>query len=329
MPGSNVLWGPPVVRLNPWYPSGQMGVPGASNSTGERLHCTGKIFYVDPNYPGTSDQRDGTDPTCPLTTIAAAIAMTTDYAGDVIVVMQNADWQYAGGTVYTTGVNETVTLDRAGVRIVGLSPGGMGVPWSPAANGEICLSITAMDCQVEGFLFNAGAFAGADGVYVEWDGVLTWGDNAVIRHCFFDDSIDTAIELEFAWYCDVYDNVFSECDVYGIYAAAIGSGCSYALIHDNEFHDVGTAAVALLGGGADNHIFNNRFYNANAQAAGAATNEGINTTGGSGNFVTNNWFSCLLPVPAAGDLNDLCTAAATDAWAGNHCMNGLVVLNPT
>jgi len=255
--------------------------------------------------------------------------MTTDYAGDVIVVMQNADWQYAGGTVYTTGVNETVTLDRAGVRIVGLSPGGMGVPWSPAANGEICLSITAMDCQVEGFLFNAGAFAGADGVYVEWDGVLTWGDNAVIRHCFFDDSIDTAIELEFAWYCDVYDNVFSECDVYGIYAAAIGSGCSYALIHDNEFHDVGTAAVALLGGGADNHIFNNRFYNANAQAAGAATNEGINTTGGSGNFVTNNWFSCLLPVPAAGDLNDLCTAAATDAWAGNHCMNGLVVLNPT
>ena len=43
----------------------------------------------------------------------------------------------------------------------------------------------------------------------------------------------------------------------------------------------------------------------------------------------DNFFSCLLPVPANGDWNDLNTAAATDAWMGNYCMNGLAVTNPT
>ena len=60
-------------------------------------------------------------------------------------------------------------------------------------------------------------------------------------------------------------------------------------------------AMALLGGCDDNHVSRNEIYNSNAQGAGAAANEGINTTGGSHNMVCGNSFSCLLPVPANGD----------------------------
>lgn len=70
----------PLTRLNPWYP-GQMGVPGAWTDTGVRTHPTGTVFYVDPNYPGASDQRDGTDPTDPLATIAAAVSKCEAYPG--------------------------------------------------------------------------------------------------------------------------------------------------------------------------------------------------------------------------------------------------------
>lgn len=327
MPGANVNWPVPLQRLNPWFP-GQWGVEGADNVTGLRLDCTGKILYVDPNFPGTSDSRDGTNPTSPLTTIQAAVDMTTDYAGDVIAVMQNAAWQYAGGTVYTTGITEEVTLDRAGVRLVGLSPGGVGVPWSPASNAGTCLTISAMDCLVEGFVFTEGAFTGADGIYAEWDGATLWADNLVVRNCVFDDTIDTAIQLEFAWYCEVHSNWFTECDEYGVYVDPAGSGIAYCDIYKNWFQDVGTSALSLRV--ADNcKVHHNNIFNTAAEAGAAATDEGIDTTGGASNLVEHNTLSCLLPVPANGDYDDLCTAAATDAWINNYCLDGPSVTNPT
>ena len=63
--------------------------------------------------------------------------------------------------------------------------------------------------------------------------------------------------------------------------------------------------------------------------SGAAANEGVNLTGGGRDMVFENWFRCLLPVPANGDWDDLNTGAATDAWVGNHCMDGLAVARPT
>jgi hypothetical protein len=84
-----------------------------------------------------------------------------------------------------------------------------------------------------------------------------------------------------------------------------------------------------LGGADNNHIHRNSIYNGNAQGGAAATNEGINLTGGGDNQVFDNYFSCLLPVPANGDWDDLNTGAATDAWIGNHCMNGLATTTPT
>lgn len=329
MPASNVNWPIPLTRLNPWYP-GQMGVPGTDNETGLRLHSTGAIFYVDPNHVDNNDQRDGTDPSAPLTSIGAALTKCQPYRGDVIAVMANNAWQFgkpADG--YATAIVEEVVITVPGVRLVGVSPSGMGVYWYPASNGGTQITVHAIDVTIEGFVFSEGpTFAGCNAIYSEWDGLTLFGENLTVRNCVFDDTVDIAIQLEYSWYCNIHDNIFSKCDTYGVYTDAAGSGTEYSMIHDNIFHDC-AIAMALLGGCDDNHIFNNRIYNSNAQGAGAATNEGINTTGGARNMVTKNWFSCLLPVPAAGDLNDLCTAAATDAWAGNYCIDGLVVANPT
>ncbi|GAG38311.1 unnamed protein product, partial [marine sediment metagenome] len=89
MTGAGVNFAAPLTRLNPWYP-GQIGVEGAWTDTGLRMHSTGTVFYVDPNFPGASDARDGTDPTSPLLTVATAITKCEAYRGDVIAVMGNA-----------------------------------------------------------------------------------------------------------------------------------------------------------------------------------------------------------------------------------------------
>ena len=334
MGGADVLLtGLPLTRANPWY-SGQMGVPGTDTETGLRLHPTGTTFYVDRNFPGASDQRDGTDPTSPLLTVTAAISKCQPHRGDVIMVGASSAWFYAEGGIglptaeYTLPIVEEVTLDVAGVRLIGASHSALGNMWTPASNGGTCLTVTAIDCIVEGFVFSEGqTYTGCNAIYCEWDGITLFGENLTVRNCAFDDTVDIAIQLEFSWYCVIHNNVFSQCDTCGIYLDPAGSAAAYLDIYNNFFND---CAVAMAMTGLDNsQIYNNRIYNSNAQAVAVATNEGLFTTGGSSNMVANNWFSCALPAGANGDWDDLNTAAATDAWVGNHCMNGLAVTNPT
>lgn len=327
MPASNVRFDLPLIRANPWYP-GQMGVPGTDSETGLRTHPTGAIFYVDPNFPGASDQRDGTNPTAPLLTIAAAVGKCQPYRGDVIVVGANAGWQYADpASSYATTIQESVTLNVAGVRLVGLFPSSsIGVPWEPAAALGTCLTVTAIDCVVEGFAFGTGGLGG-NAIYCEWDGLTLFGENLTVRHCLFDDSVDIGIQLEFSWYCHIHDNWFMETDAQAIYVDPAGSGIAYCKIADNRFQNCGYAMS--LQGADDCEVLVNTIFNANAQAAAVATDEGIDTTGGARNMVADNFFSCLLPAGANGDWDDLNTAAATDAWVNNHCMNGEAVTNPT
>jgi len=332
---ANVRWPIPLTR-EPALHAGQMGVPGTDSDRGLRLHSTGEVFYVDPNFPGASDQRDGTSPLAPFQTIAAALTHCQPYRGDVIAVMANNAWWYApGGQTglgdYLLPVSEEITIPytASGVRIVGVSSSPLGVTWTPASNGGTCIINHACDVIIEGFVFTEGTvYNGVDAISCEWDGITMFGENVTIRNCYFDGTVDTAIQLEFSWYCDIHDNVFQECDEYGIYVDVAGSGIAYALIHDNVFQDC-AVAMSLLGGADDNQIFRNHIFNANAQAAAAATDEGIDTTGGTHNMVSDNYFSCLLPVPANGDWDDLNSGAASDSWVGNHCSNGLAVTNPT
>ena len=319
---------PPLVRFPTLFPQ-QWGVPGTGHTTGLRTDVGGVVFYVDPNAVGVSDGRDGTEPDAPLQTVAAALTKCRAYQNDVIAVMSNNSWQFGNpADGRTTGIVESVTVTVPGVRIVGVAPAGQGVYWSPAANLGTCITVQALDVTIEGFFFWSGAHVGADGILCDWDGTTAWGDNMTVRHCTFDDSIDTAIQLEFAWYCEIAHCQFWGCNEYGIYADPAGSPSAYCLIHDNVFHDCVTGAMTISEA-ADCHIYRNSIYNSNAQGAGAATNEGINTSAGGNNQVFDNRFSCLLPVPAAGDIDDLCSGALTDAWIGNHCTNGLLVTTPT
>jgi len=327
---SNVNWPIPLQRLNPWYP-GQFGVPGTDSETGLRTDTHGTVFYVDPNAVGVSDARDGTNPQHPLQTVAAALTHCQPYRGDVIAVMANNSWQYGDPLdLRTTAIAEEVTITVPGVRLVGVASGGQGVYWYPASDAGTCITVHAIDCTIEGFFFSEGpTYTGCTAISAVWDGATTFGENLTVRHCVFDDTVDIAVQLEYSWYCDIHDCRFWECDEYGVYTAAVGDSTEYTLIHDNVFVNCGTAAIALLGGAGNNHIYRNRIYNGTAQGGGAAANEGINLTGGGANMVTENFFSCLLPVPANGDWNDLNTGAATDAWVGNFCINGMATTRPT
>lgn len=328
MPADKVSWPTPLTRLNPWYP-GQFGVPGTDSETGLRQHSTGAIFYVDPNHPDPHDNRDGTNPDAPLNTVTAALNKCQAYRGDVIAVMASNANPYADGSLGNTSViSEEVVVSVPGVRIVGVCPSGSGgVIWTPASDGGTCITIEANDVLIEGFYFTEGAHTSCNGVYAEYDGITKFGDYTTIRNCLFDDSVAVAIQFEYTWYCQIYNCWFQECTTQAVYVDPAGSGIQYCSIHDNWFQD---CAVAMALRGADNcSIHSNRIYNSTAQGAGLATDEGIDTTGGQANLVSNNWFSCLLPVPANGDYNDLNTAAATDAWVNNHCMDGDAITNPT
>ena len=331
MPSSSVAYPLPLVRFAPFYP-GVLGIAGAGSTRGFRTDTLGTVFYVDPNFPGVSDLRHGTEPDCPLETVQAAVDACADWHNDVVVVMHNNQWQYGpgyvGGTDRALAIDESVTVTKHGIRIVGVAPSSATGPiWRPATAGGTCLTVTGLDVLVEGFCFDGFVGgAGGRGIYAEWGAPPSWGDNLSVRHCFFSDTIDIGIQLEFAWNCFIEHNVFEACDTAGIYADPAGSAPAYDRIADNRFHDC--ALAISLTELTDSEIVGNRIYNSNAQAGAAATDEGIDTALGARNLVADNYLSCLLPVPAAGDYDDMNSAAATDAWVNNHCMDGDAVTNP-
>ena len=327
MPASNVRFAPPLVREKPFYP-GQFGVAGSDVPLGERLSTTGKIIYVDPNYIGVTNDPDGTDPECPIQTIAAALSRCSNFAGDVIVVAPNDDWQYGPRTTdRNTAIAEDVVVTVHGVSIVGLAPSSpIGVIWKPATAGGVACTIAALDVLVEGFAFcesDAGA-GGGTGIYCAWDGVATYGDSAVVRNCYFGDGIDIGVQLDYAWNCYIEDCEFQDVVEGAIWCDPADSAAAYCVIRRNWFYDCGLGQNGAISMNEcdDNLIADNWIYNHVAIGAGVATDEGIDLGAGSNNLVANNWLSCILPVGANGDYADLNSGTATDAWINNHCTNG-------
>jgi len=329
MPSANVNWSLPLTRENALYP-GQYGVPGAWTETGLRQHCTGAIFYVDPNNTDANDNRDGTDPTAPLATVATAITKCQAYRGDVIAVMANNAWGYNDATQgYGTAVQECVTVNTPGVRIVGVCPSGaLGVPWTPATADGVCITVYQPDVLIEGFCFMGNG--GGTGIYAEYS--TRYGDNLTVRHCFFDDAMDEGVQLEYSWYADIHHNLFDECDSYGVYTANVGGNDpAYARVHHNWFYDIGTGGAIWLTDADRCHIYENYIYNNDAAsgAAGTTANCMINLTAGSRNLVHHNTLSCVLPAGVAWDYDACNTAGTADSWNQNYLMDGVSVTNPT
>lgn len=314
---ANVPWSPPLTRLRPWYP-GQMGVPGTDTETGLRLDTNGVIFYVDPNAVGVSDQRDGTDPTEPLQTVAAALAHCQAYRNDVIVVAPNSFWVYANTALgRATPIAEEVTVNVPGVRIVGLYPSSyLGVPWTPVTDNGVCITVNAMDVLIEGFCFwDDTGLTAPTAILAEWD-APPYGETLTVRNCYFGDGMDYGIRLDYAWNCHVYDNMFQELSVAAIDCPAVYGQPDYTVIHDNVFMD---NALAISLAATDNlTIYNNLIY-----GTGAGANNFINLTGGSDSIVANNFFACTIA-----QYDTTCSDATSGAWIFNHCTNGEPVAPP-
>jgi len=322
----------PLVKLKTLYP-GQMGVNESDVPEGLRTGTEGKVIYVDPNYIGATTNPDGTDPQCPLSTVASALARCQDFRGDIILVMANDGWQYGPGTTDRTSIiAENVTVTVHGVSIIGVAPSSpVGVIWRPATAGGVACKIEALDVRVEGFAFceSLVGAGGGTGVFAEWDGSDYYGDNPVVANCYFGEGLDIGIQLEYVWNAIIERCAFHEIG-YGIYCDPAEDGFGYSDIRGCWFQDCSSGAIAAAATGCDeNRVKDCTVFNASAQGGAAATNEGFDFTNGDDNMVADCYFSCLLPVPANGDIDDLCSAGATDAWVANHCMNGLVVVNPT
>lgn len=339
MPGANVNWpNAPLVRQNPWYPGQVGGVPGTASETGLRLNTEGCIFYVDPNHPDPNDNRDGTDPTSPLATIDAAVGKCEAYRGDIIVVMHNGFWTYGDpGQNHITPIQEAVTLDVPGIRIVGVSTSSLGVPWIPSAANQTLINITQCDTIIEGFCFwETGAFGGCTAIAAQWNGP-PYGENLTVRHCYFY-NLGYGIQLDYAWNCyiegcrfeDMVTAAIHNPSVYGepdylvirdnVFlgnAADINlPDCDQVLIEGNRFFDV-TAAIAITNGD-HNQILSNVIDGAGGGAANM-----INLTGGSDNVISDNTLSCTLA-----EYGTTCEDATSGSWGFNHCEDGDTVAAP-
>ena len=297
-----------------------------------------RVIYVNPNHVEATDLGNlGLDPTIPFATIQAALAQTRDNHGDIILVGANQGWQYysAVDRVAQPAVVETVEVTTNGISIVGVGPSPLGTYWRPAETTDFCLSVYSMDVHVEGFAFtgvNSG-LAVNNGIYAEWGGT-SYGDNLVVTRCFFDQDIDTAIQLNHIYNAEISYCRFQRCEVVGIYCDPAHTAVSYGSIHDNLFMDIGIGGGAAIGAisldaAEYTEIFNNRIYNRNAENAAPAIDEGIDTSSGNYNIVSDNYLSCALPALANGDYNDFNSGSGTDAWINNHCLNGDATTTPT
>lgn len=316
MPSANVRWPIPLMRFPTLWP-GQFGVPGTDHTRGIRTDVNGAVFYVDPNAAGVSDQRDGTDPEGPLATVGAALLRCRAFQNDTIVVAPSSYWTYGDVSVgRALPVREEVTISTPGVRIVGRMPGSMGVPWLVTQNNGIAITVNAMDITIEGFLFWEDTYTNPVAIQLEWDGP-PYGENTVIRNNAFMDGLDYGIRMDFPYNTHIYHNTFQEAAVAAIESMDVAGDPDYSFIYENLFN---YNAVAIDLEDVTRCMIVANMINGNP----AGANNFIDLTGGSNNFVANNFLACSIA-----QYDSTCSDATSGSWLGNYCTDGSPVAPPT
>lgn len=303
---------------NAGFATGQARVWGFDARTGidSRSYFApgSKLFYVDPNNAQATDAGNlGEDPTVPLATVAAAVALVRPYLGDTIIVGANDAWQYAAD-LRDTAIQESLVIPATvgGFRIVGASSNPLGVTWEAAAADEFCITVYGMDVLIEGFVFTGVS----NGIQAVWDGSTMYGENLTVRGCHFDDGLNYGIQLDYSWYTHIHDNQFHNVSVAAIHNLDVEGDPDYLNIHDNLFVD-NTAAIDL-------EDVNNCFIYRNLiNGTAAGVNNMIDLTGGSGNLVTGNVLSCTIA-----QYDTACSDATSGAWIANDCTDGQPVAPP-
>jgi len=276
------------------------------------------IFYVDPNNSQAVDFGNlGRDPTVPLATGAAAVALCRDHMGDTIVFGANDAWQYAPPN-RGTAIVETLVIPqtKGGIRLVGQATTPMGLSWHPVANNDTAITVNAIDVLIEGFLFTTSGTTGNSGITCAWN-APPYGENLIVRNCMFYDLDDYGIALDYSWYAHIYNNYFDTIATAAIINLAVEGDPDYAHIHDNIFYN---CALAVSFPGVDHCSVYRNMING---TPGGADNF-IDFTGSSGNFVADNWLSCTIA-----QYDTTCSDATSGAWVHNHCTDGAPVAPPT
>jgi parallel beta-helix repeat protein len=335
-----------LTRDHPHFP-GQLGVPGTDNARGLRLDANGRVLWVDPNYPGVSDARDGTNPENPLRTVTAALTKCRAYSGDVIAVAPSAYWTYSNLALgRATPIAEEVVVTVPGVRIVGLYPSGaLGVPWSVTQDGGIAIDVQAMDVLIEGFQFYDSVHTAPIAIRAQWGGPsVLYGENLTVRNCFFYGfpyGFAYGIQLDWTYNCHIHDNIFQLVATAAIHNLNAIGNPDFIVVEDNFFIACGIGVNLLdsssctirrnefmrctnaikMAGGNNNTILSNAV---NGDGAGAANF--IDLTGGANNLVADNWLGCTLAQYTGP--GGTCDDATSGAWVNNHCINGDTVSAP-
>ncbi len=135
--------------------------PGGMFAIIDKMLTTGNIFWVN-SATGVDGAGYGQNPDAPFATLDYAVGKCTANKGDIICLMPGHDETYS-----TTGTK--VTMDVAGVRVIGLGQGAdrptftfshTGATWLVSANGcsvENCLFVTGVDSVT-----TYGTVSGAD-----------------------------------------------------------------------------------------------------------------------------------------------------------------------
>lgn len=319
MPAANVPWSQALlVRLKTLHP-GQPGVPGTDNTTGLRTDTNGVVFYVDPNAPGVSDLRDGTDPEGPLATVTKALTLCRPYMNDTIIVAPSSYWTHANTAAgRPIPVREEVIVSTPGVRIVGLMPSGsLGVPWLVTQNSGVAITVNAMSTLIEGFNFWEDTYTTPVAIEAYWN-APPYGDNLTVRHCFFGDGLAFGIRLDFSYNTYIHDNTFQDIATTAILSLDIVGDPDFCFIYNNRFNN--NAEAIVLEDSSQCMIYNNMIM-----GDGTGTNNFIDLTGGANNLVANNYLSCTL----GAEYNLTCSDATSGSWINNHCENGPTTTAPT
>lgn len=259
--------------------------PGGVFTVVDLISHPGDVWFVDSGASGASDAVGyGRNPDSPFATLDYAIGQTTANNGDVIYVMP--------GHAETYSAAGALTLDVAGVTIIGLGRGNARPTFTLDTANTVDINVTAADVTIENCIFVMN-FADIVEVFDLSAAGFT------VRGCRF---IDNAANVNFVDLikCSTTDN---ECD--------------RLTFEDNEVisPDVGNNGVIDVGGDLDGLVFRNNYIR-----LGVANNEAVISVA-TGKDVTNclivwNW---IYRLNTAGDLLiDSDTTANTGIIAHNR-----------
>lgn len=252
---------------------------------------TGNIWYVD-SGAGTDSSAYGKNSDKPFATLDYAIGKCTASNGDVIFVMPGHAESIVGAT--------TLTLDVAGVKIVGLGSGLTIPTFTFTTAAEATFNITAANCHVEN-LYLVAAFT--DGVTVGVT-VGALADGLVLKDIIMEESLSTQ---EF------------------LIGVSVTAACHHVVIDGLKFYGVagGTTSNAIIFAGASNFSIVQ-----NCEVYGDFSSYPIDFTGAASTFITvrNN---IIHNVDTSAGYTFEAHSSTTGIAADNACLGLLDTVTPT